>query len=92
MAAAISVGDSDDLCAAVTWRAPNSELVDVSEPVTAVPNQPISGDRNAKKPPAPAAQVPSVIVWPDRFITYASASTVQTVRIAHLICVERVQP
>ena len=57
------------MCAAATWSAPNSELVEVSEPVTAVPNQPISGDRKAKKPPAPAAQVPSVIVWPDMFIT-----------------------
>ena len=55
--------------AAATWSAPNSELVEVSEPVTAVPNQPISGERKAKKPPAPAAHVPSVIVWPDRFIT-----------------------
>ena len=69
LAAAISVGDRLDLCAAVTCRAPNSELVDVSDPVTAVPNQPISGDRNAKNPPAPAAQVPSVAVWPDMFIT-----------------------
>ena len=57
----------------------------MSEPVTAVPNHPISGERNAKKPPAPAAQVPRVIVWPERFITYAIASTVHTVSIAHLI-------
>ena len=41
----------------------------MSDPVTAVPNQPIIGDRKAKNPPAPAAQVPSVIVWPDMFIT-----------------------
>ena len=69
LAAAISVGFKFALCAAATWSAPNSELVEVSDPVTAVPNQPISGDRKAKKPPAPAAQVPSVIVWPDMFIT-----------------------
>ena len=69
LAAASSVGESPDCLAAATCRAPNSELVEVSEPVTAVPNQPISGDRNAKKPPAPAAHVPSVIDWPDRFIT-----------------------
>src|SRR5205823_3130193 len=84
-APASSVGDSEDLCAAATWSAPNNEFVEVSEPVTAVPNQPISGDRNAKNPPAPAAQVPRVIVWPERFITYATASTAQTVTIAHLI-------
>jgi hypothetical protein len=44
-------------------------LVEVSEPVTAVPNQPIRGERKAKKAPAPAAHVPSVIVWPEKFIT-----------------------
>ena len=71
------------MCAAATWRAPNKELVDVSDPVTAVPNQPINGERNAKNPPAPAAQVPSVIVCPERFITYAIASTAHTVTIAH---------
>src|ERR1700729_2257899 len=67
--AASSVADRFALCAAATCRAPNSEFDEVSEPVTAVPNHPIIGDRKAKNPPAPAAQVPSVIVWPDRFIT-----------------------
>src|SRR3981081_4132596 len=62
LAPASSVGDRCALWAAVTWRAPNSELVDVSDPVPAVPNQPINGDRKAKTPPAPAAHVPSVIV------------------------------
>src|ERR1700712_5760965 len=62
LAAAISVGDRLDLCAAATCSAPNSELVEVSDPVTAVPNHPIRGERNAKNAPAPAAQVPSVIV------------------------------
>src|SRR5436190_16365083 len=61
-APAISTGDREALCAAVTWSAPNSELVEVSEPVTAVPNHPIIGDRNANAPPAPAAQVPNVAV------------------------------
>ena len=62
LAPAINVGDRPACLAAATCSAPNNELVDVSEPVTAVPNQPISGDKNAKKPPAPAAQVPSVTV------------------------------
>src|SRR6476620_7459086 len=70
LAAAISVGDRLAFLAAATCSAPNSEFVDVSDPVTAVPNQPMIGDRKAKKPPAPAAHVPSVIVCPDRFITY----------------------
>src|SRR5947209_10714340 len=85
LAAAMSVGERPACLAAATCSAPKSELVEVSDPVTAVPNQPISGDRKAKNPPAPAAQVPSVAVWPDRFITYATASTAQTVSSAHLI-------
>src|ERR1700749_2691329 len=66
---ASNVAERFALWAAATWSAPNSEFVEVSDPVTAVPDHPIIGDRNAKNPPAPAAQVPSVIVWPDRFIT-----------------------
>src|SRR5579859_7915658 len=69
LTAAISVGDRLALWAAATCNAPKSELVEVSDPVTAMPNQPMNDDRKAKKPPAPAAQVPSVIVCPDRFIT-----------------------
>ena len=68
-AAASSVGDMPASFAAVTWSAPKSAFDDVSEPVTATPSQPISGERNAKKSPAPAAHRPSVIVWPDWFIT-----------------------
>src|ERR1700753_2573407 len=77
--AAISTGDSPALAAAVTCKAPNKEFAEVSEPVTAVPNQPKMGESTANAPPAPAIQVPSVMVWPDAFITNASASTVITV-------------
>src|SRR5947207_6849708 len=84
--AAISVGLKCAFFAAVTWSTPNSELDEVSDPVTAVPSQPSSGDRKAKKPPAPAAQVPSVMVSPERFITYARARTAITVTIADLSC------
>src|SRR3954465_9684073 len=66
---AISVADRSAFCAAATCSAPNSEFDDVSEPVTATPNHPSSGERNAKKPPAPASHWPIVIVWPERFIT-----------------------
>jgi hypothetical protein len=48
--------------AAATWSCPNSEFEDVSEPVTATPSHPMIGERNAKKPPAPAAHSPSVVV------------------------------
>src|SRR5215210_750833 len=84
LAAASSVLLTPASFAAATCRPPNSALDDVSDPVTATPSQPIIGDRNANKDPAPAAHSPSVIVWPDWFITYASASTEATVRIAHL--------
>ncbi len=69
LAAAMSVGDSPASSAALTWRAPKRALEDVSDPVTATPSQPISAERNAKKPPAPAAHRPRVTVWPDWFIT-----------------------
>src|SRR6059058_5140603 len=57
--------------AAATWRAPNNEFDDVSEPVTATPNHPMIGERKAKNPPAPASHKPSVIVSPEKFITNA---------------------
>ena len=68
-AAASRVGERPASLAAVTCSAPKSAFEEVSEPVTATPSQPISGDRNAKNAPAPAAQRPSVMVWPDWFIT-----------------------
>src|SRR3954466_4854369 len=73
--AAISTGSRPAWWAAVTCSAPNSEFDEVSEPVTATPSQPRNGDRTAKKPPAPAIQVPSVAVWPEAFITNASPRT-----------------
>src|SRR3954453_16918615 len=82
LAAAISVGERSACLAAVTCSAPNSALDEVSEPVTATPNQPSSDERNAKAPPAPASHWPIVIVWPERFMTYAMASTQATVKIA----------
>jgi hypothetical protein len=69
LAAASSVGERCDRWAADTCRAPKSEFADVSEPVTAVSNQPTIGDRRAKAAPAPAIHMPSVIVCPERFIT-----------------------
>ena len=65
-----------------TWSSPNSELDAVTEPVIATPSQPINGEISANMPPAPAAHRPIVTVCPERFITYASASTVVIVAIA----------
>src|SRR5436190_22238917 len=56
--AAIRVGLRCAFFAAVTCTTPKSEFEDVSYPVMAVSSQPLSGERKAKKPPAPAAQVP----------------------------------
>ena len=55
--------------AACTWRAPNSEFDEVSEPVTATPIQPRTGDRIANALPAPASHTPFKDVGPDRFMT-----------------------
>ena len=56
----------------------------MSEPVTATPSQPMIDDRNARMPPAPAIHRPSVSVWAEKFMTYASASTEATVSVGHL--------
>src|SRR4029079_16141379 len=57
-AAAISTGSRSAFFAAATWRAPNSEFEDVSDPVTATPIQPSRPERNANTPPAPASHWP----------------------------------
>ena len=67
--AAISMGERSAFWAADTCSAPNSALDDVSEPVTATPSQPRIGESSANAAPAPASQLPIVIVWPDRFMT-----------------------
>ena len=89
--AAIRVASRCALFAAVTCSAPNSELDDVSEPVTATPSQPRIGDSTANALPAPAIQLPSVAVWPLAFITNAMASTAITVMMAQRSC-RRVAP
>src|SRR5262249_28893598 len=67
--AAISIGERLAFSAAETCSAPNSALDDVSDPVTATPSQPRIGESRAEAAPAPASQLPIVIVWPQRFIT-----------------------
>ena len=82
LAATSNVGSRPALVAAACC---NNALALVSDPVTAVPSQPSTGERNAKKAPAPAIHVPMVMVWPDWFITYARASTEATVRMEYFI-------
>src|SRR3954463_8813893 len=48
LAPASSSGNNPVRPAAVTWRAPNRALADVSEPDTATPNHPRTGERKAR--------------------------------------------
>src|SRR3954467_7581628 len=82
LAAASRLGSRPARLAADTCSTPKSEFEDVSEPVTAVPSQPMIGEKKARIPPAPAIQLPIVSVCADRFMTYASPSTAATVRVA----------
>ena len=54
LAATSSVGSIPAFVAAVCWSVAKSALALVSDPVTAVPIQPSSGDRKANATPAPA--------------------------------------
>ena len=55
--------------AASCCRLANSAFADVSEPVTAVPTHPSTGESNANKDPLPARNWPMAIVCPEKFIT-----------------------
>ena len=55
--------------AASCWSTPNSEFDEVSEPVTATPSQPMTDEKSASTPPAPAIQLPIVSVCADWFMT-----------------------
>ena len=68
-AAASSSGGSPAAFAAVTCSEPNSALDDVSDPVTATPSQPITGERNASAPPALAIVSPIAVVCAEAFMT-----------------------
>ena len=56
-------------CAALTCSAPNSAFDEVSDPVTATPNQPSRGESTAKKAPVVARKSPIVAVCPEMFMT-----------------------
>ncbi|OPZ53351.1 MAG: hypothetical protein BWY91_01985 [bacterium ADurb.BinA028] len=62
LAATSRVGSRPAPLAAVCWRVANSALALVSEPVTAVPIHPRTGEKKAKAAPVPAIHVPTVIV------------------------------
>ena len=53
----------------MTCSEPNSALDDVSEPVTATPSQPITGERKASAAPALAMVSPIAVVCAEAFMT-----------------------
>ena len=69
LAATSRAGSAPMFVAAVCCRVENSAFAEVSEPVTAVPSQPSTGDRNTKAAPRPATHVPMATVWPEKFMT-----------------------
>ena len=55
--------------AAMYCNPANSAFADVSEPVTAVPTQPMTGEMKENADPDPARKYPMDIVWPEKFMT-----------------------
>ena len=53
----------------MTCSEPKSALDDVSEPVTATPSQPITGEKKASAPPTLAMVSPIAVVCAEAFIT-----------------------
>lgn len=67
-----SVGTLDksgSALAASTCRVANNAFDELSDPVIAVPIQPIIGERNANKSPVLASALPIELVWPEKFMT-----------------------
>lgn len=60
--------------AAAACIAPNNALDELSDPVIATPSQPMPADRKAKAWPVAASQRPSVMVWPEQFMTNATVT------------------
>ena len=64
-AASMRSGLRPRLFAAVTCRLANRALAEVSEPVTATPTQPRTGEKKANAGPRLAKNSPMVTVWPE---------------------------
>ncbi len=64
LAAASSSGGRPDCWAALTCSAPKSAFAEVSDPETATPNQPSTGERKASPAPAAATKWPIVAACP----------------------------
>src|SRR5262245_43862780 len=79
LAAPIRIGDRPS-CSEVTFcRLPNRMLDDVSDPVSATPNQPSSVPKKGYSTPVPAKARPSVASTPERRVRVPIASIAEMV-------------
>src|SRR5512137_2325347 len=72
--AAARMGDMPSFSADTTWRFPKSTFDDVSDPVSATPSQPSSGEKKGKSAPVEAKARPIVESEPEKRVTKPSAS------------------
>src|SRR5512137_1785252 len=72
--AAARIGDIPSFSAETTWRLPKSTLEEVSDPVSATPNQPSSGEKNGKSAPVDAKARPIVESEPEKRVVKPRAS------------------
>lgn len=61
---------------AVTFcKLANNKFEDVSEPVINTPSHPKNGEKNGNKASVFASAIPSVVLMPEAFVTYANPTT-----------------
>src|SRR6201991_948770 len=79
LAAAIRIGDRPSCSEVIFCRLPNRMLEDVSDPVSATPNQPSSVPKKGYSTPVAANARPSVASTPDRRVKVPIASIAEIV-------------
>src|ERR1700754_1916009 len=89
LAAAIRIGEMPSCSEVIFCRLPNRMFDDVSDPVSATPNQPSSVPKNGYNTPVAAKARPSVASTPDRRVSVPIASIAEIVisEIAHSLIV-----
>src|SRR5271169_2745800 len=79
LAAPIRIGDRPSCVAVIFCKLPNRMLDEVSDPVSATPNQPSSVPKKGYSTPVPAKARPSVASTPDRRVRVPIASIAEMV-------------
>src|SRR5215470_12072620 len=79
LAAAIRIGDRPSCCDVIFCRLPNRMFDEVSDPVSATPNQPSSVPKKGYSTPVAANARPSVASTPDRRVNVPIASIAEIV-------------